>query len=348
MIKNIAFDLLKFFIEFIKLFPVMYIIMDFELQNKKKILLYSLGAIFLCIIASLSGISGIMPITAYICFIYTILILKGKRKTIYGLAIHIGISITDMLVSSVYLMFDENNSFENIISDKTASIIGNSVSILVIGIIIAVFLIFKKHKNSNYRINIFYLFLIIAGEVSIGGFITAFQFVKGYSKMFAVMLCIGGIVFLILSVVMMINYISKNHYKEIADINERLLKNKENYYTMLLQKDRDTIKFRHDISKHLNCMYILFDKGKYDELRKYFYKIGAELNELRPKIQTGNDLVSAILNDITDKYSSVKYEIEGKLSNEISVCNMDLCTIFYNLFENAFAAADKSDKKSQS
>ena len=78
MIKNIAFDLLKFFIEFIKLFPVMYIIMDFELQNKKKILLYSLGAIFLCIIASLSGISGIMPITAYICFIYTILILKGK------------------------------------------------------------------------------------------------------------------------------------------------------------------------------------------------------------------------------------------------------------------------------
>ena len=73
----------------------------------------------------------------------------------------------------------------------------------------------------------------------------------------------------------MINYISKNHYKEIADINERLLKSKENYYTMLLQKDRDTIKFRHDISKHLNCMYILFDKGKYDELRKYFDKIGA-------------------------------------------------------------------------
>ena len=27
-------------------------------------------------------------------------------------------------------------------------------------------------------------------------------------------------------------------------------------------------------------------------------------------------------------------------------CSMDLCTIFYNLFENAFAAADKSDKKS--
>ena len=90
MIRNIAFDLLKFFIEFIKLFPVMYIIMDFELQNKKKILLYSLGAIFLCIIASLSGISGIMPITAYICFIYTILILNGKRKTIYVMSlIHI-------------------------------------------------------------------------------------------------------------------------------------------------------------------------------------------------------------------------------------------------------------------
>lgn len=30
---------------------------------------------------------------------------------------------------------------------------------------------------------------------------------------------------------MMINYTSKNHYKEIAGVNERLLKSKENYYT---------------------------------------------------------------------------------------------------------------------
>lgn len=346
MIKNIAFDLLKFLIEFIKLFPVMYIIMGFDLQSKKKIILYSIGALLLCIIASASDISGIMPITAYICFIYTTLILKGKRKTIYGLAVYTGISIMDLLPTTVYSIFDENNDFEQIMSNKVINIVSNSVSILIIGIIITLLLIFKRHSNNNYRINIFYLFLIIAGEVSIGCFITAFQFVKGYSKAFAVMLCIGGIVFLILSVVMMINYISKNHYKEIAEINEKLSESKENYYTMLLQKDKDTIKFRHDINKHLNCMYILFDKGKYDELRKYFDKIGAELNELRPQIQTGNDLVSAILNDIADKYSSVKYEIEGKLLNEISMCSMDLCTIFYNLFENAFAAADESDKKS--
>ena len=345
MIKNIAFDLLKFLVEFIKLFPVMYIIMEFELQDKKKIILYSIGAILLCIAASIFRINEIMPATAYICFIYTILILKGKRKTIYGIAVYIGISIMDMLVSSIYLIFDEDNNFENVISDKFSNIISNSVSILIIGAIIAIFLAFKKIRNNKYRINIFYLFLIIAGEVSIGGFITAFQFVKGYSKAFAVMLCIGGIVFLILSVVMMINYISKNHYKEIAEINEKLSESKENYYTMLLQKDKDTIKFRHDISNHLNCMYILFDKGKYDELREYFDKIGAELKSLRPKIQTGNDLVSAILNDIADKYSSVMYEVEGRLSNEINVCSMDLCTIFYNLFENAFYAADKSDEK---
>lgn len=320
--------------------------MDFDLQNKKKIIVYSIGAVILCIAASVLGISGFMPITAYICFIYTVLILKGKRKTIYGIAVYTGISIMDLLAGTVYSIFDESNDFEQIMSNKTTNIITNAVSILVIGIIIAVFLIFKKRRNNNYRINIFYLFLIIAGELSIGAFITAFQYIDGYSKLLAVILSMGGIVFLILSVVMMINYTSKNHYKEIAGVNERLLKSKENYYTMLLQKDKNTIKFRHDISKHLNCMYILFDKGEYDELRKYFDKIGAELNELRPQIQTGNDLVSAILNDIADKYSSVKYEIEGKLSNEIGMCSMDLCTIFYNLFENAFYASDKSEKKS--
>ena len=158
-------------------------------------------------------------------------------------------------------------------------------------------------------------------------------------------MCIGSIIFLLLCVVMMINYMSKNHYKNISEINEKLLKSQENYYTMLLQKDKDTIKFRHDVSEHINCMYTLFNHGKNEELGEYFDKIGASLSELRPKIQTGNDMLSAILNDSVNKYKSVKYEIEGKMPNETALSNMDICTIFSNLFDNAFSAAAKSDEK---
>ncbi|MCH5348995.1 MAG: GHKL domain-containing protein [Oscillospiraceae bacterium] len=165
------------------------------------------------------------------------------------------------------------------------------------------------------------------------------------ANIFQILLCISGIIFLILSVVMIVNYTSKNHYKNISEINENLLKSQENYYTMLLQKDRDTIKFRHDISNHINCMYLLFENGQYDELREYFDKIGASLSELRPTISTGNDMINAILNDAAEKYPEVRYEIEGKVPDKISLSNMDICTIFSNLFDNAFNAAGRSEEK---
>ncbi|MCH5301135.1 MAG: GHKL domain-containing protein [Ruminococcus sp.] len=252
----------------------------------------------------------------------------------------------DMLVVSVMLLFDDYNI--NILEEKGLDhILSNSISIFFV-IIISVFSVINRKRNiyrENERIGVSYLILILLGEISIGGFITVLLYIDGKGNIFSVLVGISGIVFLVLSVVMIVNYTSKNHYKNISEINENLLKSQENYYTMLLQKDRDTIKFRHDISNHINCMYLLFENGQYDELKEYFDKIGASLSELRPAIQTGNDMVSAILNDSASKYPSVRYEIDGKMPNETRLNNMDICTIFSNLFDNAFNAASKSEQK---
>ena len=346
MLKAIAYEFLIFLIEFIKLFPLMYIVLQFRLKPVRQMLIYFSAALILISVFCPLPVNDIMPVSSYICVIFTILILSGKRKTMYTIVTYTGISMLDMLVVSVMLLFDNYNI--NILEEKGLDhIVSNSISIFFV-VIITAFSVINRRRNiyrENERIGIFYLILILLGELSIGGFITGLLYFEGKGNIFSVLICISGIVFLVLTVVMIVNYTSKNHYKNISEINENLLKSQENYYTMLLQKDRDTIKFRHDISNHINCMYLLFENGQYDELREYFDKIGASLSGLRPSVSTGNDMINAILNDAADKYPEVRYEIEGKVPDKISLSNMDICTIFSNLFDNAFNAAGKSEEK---
>ncbi len=346
MLKTMVYGLFEFFIEFIKLFPIMYIVLQFKIKSFKQILIYFLAAIIITCTFSLSFVNDIMPVGSFICVILMILILKGKLKIAYTVITYLGICMLDMLSATVMLLF-VNYDIDMLAENKSANLIANSISIAIIAVITAVSILYKKyeHYSSGQRVSIFYLLLILLGEMSISIFITVFQVVENDNKILAVTLCIGSIIFLMLCVVMMINYMSKNHYKNISEINEKLLKSQESYYTMLLQKDKDTIKFRHDTAEHISCMYTLFEHGKYDDLREYFDKIGASLSELRPKIQTGNDMLSAILNDSVNKYPAVEYEIEGKMPNETALSNMDICTIFSNLFDNAFSAAAKSEKK---
>lgn len=309
-------------------------------------LIYFSAAVILTCALSLSPINEIIPVGSFICLIITILTLTDKGKIIYTFVTYFGISMLDMLSASVMLLF-VNYDIDMLAENKSATLMSNSISVIIIATITVISILYKKYErySSGQRVSIFYLLLILLGEMSISIFITVFQVVENDNKILAVTLCVGSIIFLLLCVVMMINYMSKNHYKNISEINEKLLRSQENYYTMLLQKDKDTIKFRHDVSEHINCMYTLFNHGKNDELREYFDKIGASLSELRPKIQTGNDMLSAILNDSVNKYTSVKYEIEGKMPNETALSNMDICTIFSNLFDNAFSAAAKSKEK---
>lgn len=346
MLKTMAYSLFGFAVEFIKLFPIMYMVLQFKTIRLKNIIIYLAAALILTCTLSLSPVNDVIPAGSFICVILTILILKGKMKTVYTIITYLGICMLDMLSATVMLLF-VNYDIDMLAENKSANLISNSISIVIIVVITAVSILYKKYEryNSGQRVSIFYLLLILLGEISISIFITVFHITESDDKVLAVTLCVGSIIFLLLCVVMMINYMSKNHYKNISEINEKLLKSQENYYTMLLQKDKDTIKFRHDTAEHINCMYTLFEHGKYDDLREYFDKIGASLSELRPKIQTGNDMLSAILNDSVNKYPSVEYEIEGKMPNETALSNMDICTIFSNLFDNAFSAAAKSNKK---
>lgn len=343
---NMVLGLLIYAVEFAKLFPLMFWVLEFKLKPVRQVVLYSI------ITAAVAAVGGLFAgehtglLSSVMCVIGTILILKGKYKVPYVVVVYMGICMFDMLAASIALLFLEEN-YVQLTNDNPLNLAMNSICIAVVLIITLTARRIKRYAygSSEQRVSVFYLIMILAGEISVLMFITGFQMLNSDSKFFSVILSISSIAFIMLSVVMIFNHISKSHYKNTAEINRKLLSLQENYYTMLLKKDNETIKFRHDINNHLNCMHRLFKSGKSAELEDYFEKLCGSLSELRPVVQTGNDMVSAILNDMVSRYPEVGFKIEGRLPDKLNLSNMDICTIFSNLFDNAFKAAEASQNK---
>lgn len=351
IINQLIEGFIGFIIEFVKLLPIMLFVFRFKLQSKSKIVIFSICASICLIVSAVFGLSRYAPVYTYIAVILTIMLLKDKKRILYTIVTYLAICILDMLSAVVWILVSEN-SYELIAGDFISSLLINSISIVIIAVIcIVTKLLSSKHRVLEaHNISPLYLILIIMGELSLLAFITVFQLndsaIDGAENVMSLGLSVGSVVFIVTAFSMLINNVSRTHYKNISQINEKVIENQERYYSVLLQKEEETRKFRHDINNHLNCMHLLFKNKQYDELENYFEKMGASLTELRSNVQTGNDMVSAILNDISARFPTVSFSIDGKMANSLRLTNIDVCTIFYNLFDNAFSAAHKSEHKS--
>lgn len=341
---------LGFVIEFLKLMPIMIFIFGFKLQPARRIVIFGLSAVALLILSVMFGIEQYVPIYSYISMLLTFFIVRGNNRILYTLISFFSVSILDMLIATVWLAFSDR-SYVQLSDDITKSIIINSINIVTIVVIcIAARIFFSKNKHLNpQNISRTYLILLLIGELSLSVFISMFQY-KGNSndtgaKVMAICFSIGSVIFLLTAFILLINHISKKYFKENSEINEKLIKSQERYYLMLLQKEEETRKFRHDINNHLNCLKILFNKKNYSELGKYLEDMRTSVQNLRSEFQIGNDFIGAILKDVSDKHSDVSVNIVGRMPPRLHLDNMDICTIFYNLFDNAFAASDNSEKK---
>ncbi len=350
-LKNFSEVALGFVVELLKLMPIMIFVFGFKLQTVKRIVFFGLCAVILLALLTNFGLNLQMPIYTYVSLLLTMFITCGKNRIIYALISSLGISIFDMLIATVWLFFNDQTYSQ--VADNTASRITiNAINIVTVFGICIIGRIFLSQQQyiSLQKARRSYLILFLLGEISLSIFMTLFQIGNISSdkteKAMAVCLSFGSIIFLLTAFISLINHISKEHFKSFSEINEKLIQSQERYYTMLLQKEEETRKFRHDINNHLNCMRILFDEKRYNELEKYFDNMGVSVQNLRLELQIGNDLISAILKDESDKHTDVSVNIVGKMPPVLLLDNMDICTVFYNLFDNAFTAAECSEKKS--
>lgn len=337
----------RYSVEFIKLILVTTCIFDIKVKRSINVL-FGISLIGVIITSYWLNISDYSIAYALIAFAIFLVALYEKRNIGFVVLSYIGISIIDMLfvivcINAFHLTLKQ---LENEIMLSAAL---NSFSLVFI-IVFSIILKRTKRKKIGGGFNV-YVPVFILGGLALSMYLTYIQFVgleKEY-KTYQNGLVISAIaITIIYSLIcyLLIEYRAKTRCLQMEnDMNQKLLKAQNDYYSMMLKKETETKMFRHDIKEHIMCIQMLYDQKKYSELGEYLSQMDTYTKELSPKVATGNVYIDMILADLSEQFPDVIIEWIGKMP-QLSIASMDICTLFYNLLKNAFESAHRVSDKS--
>lgn len=98
--------------------------------------------------------------------------------------------------------------------------------------------------------------------------------------------------------------------------------------------------FKHDIKNHL---MILKDIKIKENAMKYMDQIEKELDSSAKLVNTGNFYIDACLNTKIQTFQNIEFEINGAVKNELTMDEKDICSLLFNLIDNAAEAAGKCE-----
>lgn len=152
-------------------------------------------------------------------------------------------------------------------------------------------------------------------------------------EIFGIMSFIGmaGIIIFILYI-----QITNEKMEQLLVTERELKKMQELYYTILLDREADTRKYRHDMNNHLLCLYELSKKEKIEEIKEYIFEMEKSFSVVQRKCYvTGNDVLDILFNYHLASLQDVNVSVFGQCSKKVAISDMDFCTIVSNILQNA-------------
>ena len=136
------------------------------------------------------------------------------------------------------------------------------------------------------------------------------------------------------------NYQEKNKYSQESQEKGELIKAQTKYFENTLKNYEYLKSFRHDIKGHLRALKTLCADNP--EAIRYIEDMGNIINESKV-FSCSNSTVSAILNAFGNdlKAYDIKYKFHYFVNGKNNVNDLELCSLLYNLTNNAFEAEKK-------
>ena len=336
-----------YILDFVKLYLIIFKIMGYEHKKNNKIFIIGLaGTVLAVTIAKYSGLGEwITYIVGTIDMITVTVYLKRYKNVFVVILCFFIISVMDPILASLCALLMDYN-IEIILDNYILSFFVSLPSLIFYLILYGIKKVIKIDRIHIDKRHIGVLFLGILG---IGLYLLPVQMLGLMNenekiKIFTIAgISLSGIAFIIICIYLLILDKNNKYYQQCLIINEKLLEQQKEYYSMLIEKDRDTKKFKHDITNHIYCMRVLFEDKKYDELYSYMNDMQGTIEKLKVNIQTGNNIVDVMALDIFRKkaHKDIELKWRGRLPYSLKISNMDLCIIFSNLLKNSLEAVEK-------
>lgn len=352
--ENLLFLLLDNGVEFIKLYIIVCGVLNKKtFKTTKLLLVILLSNIGLCIlyITNISTPSYLEIVNSFICIIIIGSFISGTHRYLNTILCYLLINMLDMMNATI-LNCIINKPFGTLADNNVVNLSINAISIAVLIIIT----IFKRRINYHVNIEKIWGRTFIMGEkvfliVSLLLDIIIVQLLWSYEDssqgnilLISFIIIIAGIYCFIVGGLLLNNIDRGREYKRLSTMNQELLEQQHQYYESIMNNEAMTRKFRHDYNNHMVAISYLLKLKKYDEVEDYLNSL-LNVNDIIMKrhVHTGNTLLDYIVFNLFhgEKASNCKLQWEGKLPKEIMLNNMEVCTIFCNLLENAIESTNK-------
>lgn len=115
----------------------------------------------------------------------------------------------------------------------------------------------------------------------------------------------------------------------------------------IIQKDEMMRKFRHDMHAHLTALKGLAEEGRQEEIGEYVRELERHVYTQKEIVYTGNSAVDAVLGEMFGNAAAKGIAIEHEISlgKGCMIKPYDLCTVLFNLLQNAMEACEKIEAK---
>ena len=344
VIKNVAF----FYNEITKLILFGILFFNIQLCKKKRVyFVLMLGSFGFGGVAYYVDKSVVSIVNILLLIIFAVIMVPklNLRYIILGTMV---ITLIDCIIVFVVMCFGRISA-DQILNNSIINFISNCVLTIVL------FFMLLVKRWRGYRA--FYLDLdfkivcvLIVGAISSILFVTyteEYGFdVEGNlrEKAGAVSLIVFGSLFYLLQCIGMFFYIRNKKLVEVMALREQFLQQQKRYYTVLLAKEEETKRFRHDIRGHVNSLRVLLEEKDYEGASIYLNSIDGYMSQTILDFNTGNHIVNAIVADIKRQYKNVSINWKGMIPNNIQMKDIDVCIIFSNLINNACREVNESNE----
>jgi len=340
--------IVSYLIEIIKIILICRGIIGLELNLKFHAFL--IAALFVIIIIIYNKeYQDYMPfIYGNMAAVTVALFCKGKNKWLYGILVYVFVSLSDMVIVSYIFYFGLSNAQE-LRRNYWMNIGVNSISIIfILAAITTKQILFRDFSKRFEYVKRKYIAMFITAGFIVALYFTPvinYNFSEETNSILSLFLCMGAILFIIIFL-SFVNYNFKSElYRRKVNQQEKFIKAQRRYNDLSLKNQDKRRRFLHDIMFHMKSMYALFHNKKYEDLNEYFSGIIQRYDNTMLSHDAGNYIISAIIQDCVNRYPETEFTVSGLLPEKLNINDIDICTIFSNLLENAFYAADNSQKR---
>lgn len=237
------------------------------------------------------------------------------------------------------------NGKEKIVQENSQYLLASVLSFITLNIIM-----FCKRSNKHVQKGSIYVFmteklkyLVILMALEMLFTIAGLNFARNRIndvKFSVYAICVTIIAYISVGIVGVFTMYIKNVNEKMKEAVEQEIALKDmqkRYYEALLEKEEDTRKYRHDMMNHFLCLNAFVEEQNYDALQEYLIEMQGKMEEIQKRCYvTGNRVLDVITNYYLGMLEEdIDIRVCGMFDENIGIDDMQLCTIYANLLQNA-------------